>query len=307
MTRRTRLRRPRTLRRPRPRPLPPAVGLPAPSSTLPHRRSGRSGCARGPAGRMTRPRSVDTARSALGVLALTRPATVLRLSRGEDGRDVRRVVRVLGVRYLLQATAGSTLHLRWVPAADATVDVVHALSMMGLAVRCPTHRRLACLSAAAALTFAAADLCDPPSIAGVRPSTSRITADEPHHLLPGTRSHQRRPSRRASTAGVVRPGSRPGRVCLHVWRSGAAIRASVGGRRPRAGARCVPQLGRGRAVRRHHRLHPRVKNCVPSATGRPTPAWSRVLSPPPPPPGTRPSDSAVPRTTSRQQHGHPTT
>ena len=110
---------------------------------------------------MTRPRWVDTARSVLGVLALTRPATVLRLSRGEDSRDVRRVVRVLGVRYLLQAAAGSTLHRRWVPAADATVDVVHALSMMGVAQRFPTHRRLACLSAAAALAFAAADLADP--------------------------------------------------------------------------------------------------------------------------------------------------
>lgn len=109
---------------------------------------------------MTRPRSVDTARSALGVLALTRPATVLRLSRSKDSREVRRVVRVLGVRYLFQAAAGSTLHRRWVPAADATVDVVHALSMVGLALRFPPHRRLACLSAAAALTFAAADLAD---------------------------------------------------------------------------------------------------------------------------------------------------
>ena len=111
---------------------------------------------------MTRPRSVDTTRSALGVLALTRPATILRLSRGENTRDVRRVVRVLGVRYLLQAAAGSTLHRRWVPAADATIDVVHALSMLGLALRFPKHRRLATVSAAVALIFSAADLTDLP-------------------------------------------------------------------------------------------------------------------------------------------------
>lgn len=109
---------------------------------------------------MNTPRSVDLARCFLGILALARPETVLTLSRGQDTQDVRRVVRVLGGRYLLQATFGSALHRRWVPAADAGVDLVHALSMIGLARWSPRHRRLAGVSAAAALIFAAADLAD---------------------------------------------------------------------------------------------------------------------------------------------------
>ena len=44
------------------------------------------------------------------------------------------------------------------PAADATVDLVHAASMVTLAHFIPAHRRLATTSAAAAFLFTVADL-----------------------------------------------------------------------------------------------------------------------------------------------------
>ena len=110
---------------------------------------------------MNKPRAVDVARLSIGVLALARPDDVLRLSRGENSDGVRRVVRVLGARYLIQAVGGSALHRGWVPALDAGVDVVHAMSMTGVALWTPKHRRLAYFSAIAALCFAAADLNDP--------------------------------------------------------------------------------------------------------------------------------------------------
>jgi hypothetical protein len=111
--------------------------------------------------RVNKLRAVDVARLSIGLLALTRPEDLLRLSSGDDSGGVRSVVRVLGARYVIQAAGGSALHRWWVPALDAGVDVVHALSMTGVALWAPKHRRLAVFSATAALCFAAADLNDP--------------------------------------------------------------------------------------------------------------------------------------------------
>lgn len=72
----------------------------------------------------------------------------------------RRAVRVLGARYVLQAAGGLLVDRPWVSVADASVDVVHAVSMVGLAVWAPQHRRLALTSAVVAVCFATADLLE---------------------------------------------------------------------------------------------------------------------------------------------------
>ncbi|SDS69710.1 hypothetical protein SAMN04488570_2471 [Nocardioides scoriae] len=119
---------------------------------------------------MTPPRAVDLARFAVGAVALTRPQTLLMSSPGDDSDGTRRVVRILGARYVVQAAGGTLARRPWVTAVDAGVDVVHAVSMAGVAALAPRHRRLALTSLAAALVFAAADLSDQraPSRAEVR-------------------------------------------------------------------------------------------------------------------------------------------
>ena len=105
-------------------------------------------------------RRPDAARMALGAVTLAGPGLVVRLTGSHDGVGVRRTVRVLGARYVVQSVGGRWLHRAWVPEADAAIDVVHALTMLGLAVLVPRHRRLALVSAALATGFAAADLTD---------------------------------------------------------------------------------------------------------------------------------------------------
>ena len=107
---------------------------------------------------MSRPRPVDLARLGLGVAALARPGVFVRMTASRDGKAVRRTVRVLGARYVLQSGTGLALERPWLPRADAGVDLVHAASMVGFAALLPEHRRLALISGAAALTFAIVDL-----------------------------------------------------------------------------------------------------------------------------------------------------
>jgi hypothetical protein len=82
------------------------------------------------------------------------------LTGSDDGPATRRVVRILGLRYVGQALAGSAVRRHWVPVADAAVDLVHAASMVALATISPHHRRLAATSAATATLLATADLRD---------------------------------------------------------------------------------------------------------------------------------------------------
>ena len=115
---------------------------------------------------MNAPRPVDVARLALGAAAVARPNLFLRLAQEHGGRMERVTVRILGARYILQSGAGLVLirpwarrwRRPWVRDADAAIDLVHAATMVALAAIAPTHRRLALLSAATALGFAAADL-----------------------------------------------------------------------------------------------------------------------------------------------------
>ena len=108
--------------------------------------------------RLSAVRPVDLARLGLGVAAVSQPEAFLRLTRARDGSGVRRTVRLLGARYVIQSGGGVALERPWLPEADAAVDLVHAASMVGFAAALPRHRRLALVSAAAALVFAAADL-----------------------------------------------------------------------------------------------------------------------------------------------------
>ena len=107
---------------------------------------------------MTGPRGTDVLRLGLGAAALVRPGALLRVCGAADGAGDRRVVRVLGARYVAQAAVGVGLPRRWVRTADVVVDLVHAASMVGLAALDPPHRRPALVSAAAAAGFALADL-----------------------------------------------------------------------------------------------------------------------------------------------------
>ncbi len=107
---------------------------------------------------MSRARPVDLVRLVVGTAALVGPGLFLRLGRPDDERRVRRTVQVLGGRYVAQSAAGLWLRHPWVRDADAAVELVHAATMLGLAALAPDHRRLALLSAGAAVGFAVADL-----------------------------------------------------------------------------------------------------------------------------------------------------
>lgn len=115
-------------------------------------------------------RTPDAARLALGLALVVRPDLPLRIAPRSpcglqdpvDGARTRETIQILGLRYLTQALAGSLVRRRWVPAVDASVDLVHAASMVVLAHLVPTHRRLATTSAVAAFLFAAGDLASVP-------------------------------------------------------------------------------------------------------------------------------------------------
>ncbi len=86
------------------------------------------------------------------------PDALLTIAGSEAGTGPQRVVRILGARYVAQSVAGLALHRPWVPKLDAAVDLVHAASMLGLALWFPEHRRAGLLSAAAAAGFSLSDL-----------------------------------------------------------------------------------------------------------------------------------------------------
>ena len=103
---------------------------------------------------MTRP--VDVLRLGLGVVALGAPSRVL--AGAADTRWGRGFTRILGARYVVQSSLGLVDQKPWVSTTDATVDLVHALTMIGLAGVSPRHRRVALVSAGCAVGFAVLDL-----------------------------------------------------------------------------------------------------------------------------------------------------
>lgn len=105
-----------------------------------------------------RVRSTDVLRLGLGAGALLRPELFVRWGTAPDGVTVRRVVRVLGARYVVQSVGSVAVDRAWVAPAGAAVDLAHAATMFGLAALRPPYRSLALLSAAAAVGLAAVDL-----------------------------------------------------------------------------------------------------------------------------------------------------
>jgi hypothetical protein len=108
-----------------------------------------------------RARPVDLARLGFGFWALARPVDVLHLIGNDDGTGPRRATQLLGARYVVQSASGLLLRRRPQAWLDGAVDVVHAVSMLGVAKAFPGHRRLALTSGAVGLCFGVADLTEP--------------------------------------------------------------------------------------------------------------------------------------------------
>ena len=88
-----------------------------------------------------------TLEAGAGTVLLLRPGTLIDLTGASADRPTRRVLQVLGARQLLQALV---IGLRPSPkrlAVGASIDVLHASSMVLAAAVLPGHRRLAALSA----------------------------------------------------------------------------------------------------------------------------------------------------------------
>lgn len=85
-----------------------------------------------------------------GTLLLSQPTRLLRLTRTRSGPAEPWIVRLLGARLLLQATAVLVRPTRGVLRAATSVDALHGLSMLVVARYSRRFRRLALLSAAAA-------------------------------------------------------------------------------------------------------------------------------------------------------------
>ncbi|MGI8695726.1 MAG: hypothetical protein ACR2JQ_03620, partial [Mycobacteriales bacterium] len=83
--------------------------------------------------------------------------------RGRDCAPPPVIVRVLGARQAVQGIAQIARPRRGVLLGGAVIDVVHAVSMVALAVLDPRHRRLASTSAAAAIGSAALGVAGAPA------------------------------------------------------------------------------------------------------------------------------------------------
>lgn len=96
-------------------------------------------------------------RFAYGATLLTAPGALIKLATGHpaDARS-RCVARVLGARHCLQAVLVSRSRAPIVPELAVAVDLLHALSMAGLAVFDHTNRRAEIIDGCVATTFASA-------------------------------------------------------------------------------------------------------------------------------------------------------
>jgi hypothetical protein len=108
---------------------------------------------RTPAGRGTR--ALVAAQLLTGALEAFRPDGVVAVLAPGSGRPPRWVVRLLGVRRLVQGTLTGVRPRPTVLLLGAAVDTLHALSMLAVPLRWPRHQRAAMLSAAGAAGFAA--------------------------------------------------------------------------------------------------------------------------------------------------------
>ena len=92
----------------------------------------------------------------VGCLLFLRPEQVARSAAGPRGRPVPgRLVRVLGLRSLVQGALIATAPTTAVLAGGAIVDATHAVSMTPFIALCGRYRRAAALSALVATVSAA--------------------------------------------------------------------------------------------------------------------------------------------------------
>ncbi|HTR71048.1 MAG TPA: hypothetical protein VMH41_12590 [Mycobacteriales bacterium] len=94
-------------------------------------------------------------RAATGIGLLSAPAPLERLIAPPGGEPPTAVARLLGARLLMQSLVEATLPLRIVVVSGGAVDVLHAASMVVIAVAEPRYRRVAVVSALVATTAAA--------------------------------------------------------------------------------------------------------------------------------------------------------
>lgn len=121
------------------------------------------------------------ARTVVGTLHLLFPGALASVLLGRElSPGERRVIRVLGVRQITQAVASGRVPSPAVVSIGTEVDLVHAASLIGLAIHDRSHRRIAIVGAsiaggfafagAAASRVSASDGAYPPSV--VTPTTS---------------------------------------------------------------------------------------------------------------------------------------
>lgn len=107
---------------------------------------------------------VDKARAGWGLLLLTRPRTAARLLKGPEVPSRRElgVLRVLGLRHVVQAAVTEARPTPDVMVAGAGLDVVHALTAVGYALSRRSRRRPGLLGAVIATGFATATMVATP-------------------------------------------------------------------------------------------------------------------------------------------------
>ena len=101
-------------------------------------------------------RWASLARAAYGAALLCAPGAMVRMAAGQPATPrVRRVVRVLGVRHLAQASVCGLVPTRFLIRAGTATDGLHSASMLALAGVEPPLRRPLLADAAVAAAFAA--------------------------------------------------------------------------------------------------------------------------------------------------------
>lgn len=102
-------------------------------------------------------RLVGLCTGALGAYLLVRPEGLPDALAPHESAPPSPVVRVLGLRSMTQGGVIVAMPTRSMLAIGAGVDALHALSMVGVALFGPRHRRCALASAAVAAVSAAAE------------------------------------------------------------------------------------------------------------------------------------------------------
>jgi hypothetical protein len=107
-------------------------------------------------------RATAAAGLAVGALLLVRPQPVLDRVAPQYPRDQQWVVRLLGARLVVQHAAVLTAPRRWLVRAGATVDLLHAATMVPL-LDSARYGRAARVSGALAAAYGVAGWVSPPA------------------------------------------------------------------------------------------------------------------------------------------------